>query len=104
MFIPNSPSPPSGIAVSVWVGLLKEVSFSSSKPKIVSHCPQHRLPAAVTVPYSRAPEIPMLASKADSPVGTKWDAYEYVLLIAAHSERHSKQINEVKGDPNFPKN
>lgn len=39
----------------------------------------------------------------DSPVGTKWDAYEFVLLIAAHSERHTKQINEVKADPNFPK-
>jgi hypothetical protein len=31
------------------------------------------------------------------------DAYEFVLLIAAHSERHTKQINEVKLDPNFPK-
>jgi hypothetical protein len=41
---------------------------------------------------------------ADSPVGTKWDAYEFVLLIAAHSERHTKQIEEVKADPNFPKN
>jgi hypothetical protein len=25
------------------------------------------------------------------------------LLIAAHSERHTKQILEVKMDPNFPK-
>ena len=39
---------------------------------------------------------------ADSPVGTKWDAYEFVLLIAAHSERHTKQIEEVKANPNFP--
>jgi hypothetical protein len=39
---------------------------------------------------------------ADSPMG-KLDAYEFVLLIAAHSERHTKQINEVKADPNFPK-
>jgi hypothetical protein len=39
---------------------------------------------------------------ADSPVGTKWDAYEFVLLIAAHSERHTKQIEEVKATPNFP--
>lgn len=38
----------------------------------------------------------------DSPVG-KLDAYEFVLFIAAHSERHTKQINEVKADPNFPK-
>jgi len=40
---------------------------------------------------------------ADSPVGTKWDAYEFVLMIAAHSERHTKQMLEVKADPNFPK-
>jgi len=39
----------------------------------------------------------------DSPMG-KLDGYEFVLLIAAHSERHTKQINEVKADPNFPKN
>jgi len=39
---------------------------------------------------------------ADSPMG-KLDRYEIVLLIAAHSERHTKQINEVKADPNFPK-
>ncbi len=40
----------------------------------------------------------------DSPMGVKLDAYEWVLFIAAHSERHTKQINEVKADPNFPKN
>jgi hypothetical protein len=34
----------------------------------------------------------------------KWDAYEFVLLITAHSERHTNQIKEVKADPNFPKN
>jgi DinB family protein len=39
---------------------------------------------------------------ADSPLG-KLDGYEFVLFIAAHSERHTKQINEVKADPNFPK-
>src|SRR5258707_8422430 len=39
---------------------------------------------------------------ADSPMG-KLDGYEIVLLIAADSERHTKQINAVKGDPNFPK-
>jgi hypothetical protein len=39
----------------------------------------------------------------DSPLGKKLDAYEWVLFIAAHSERHTKQIAEVKADPNFPK-
>jgi hypothetical protein len=44
------------------------------------------------------------AHAVDSPLGAKLDAYEWVLFIAAHSERHTKQINEVKADPNFPKN
>lgn len=37
---------------------------------------------------------------ADSPTGAKWDGYEFVLLIAAHSERHTNQIKEVKAGPN----
>jgi hypothetical protein len=32
------------------------------------------------------------------------DAYEWFLFISAHSDRHTKQILEVKADPNFPKN
>lgn len=40
---------------------------------------------------------------ADSPAGAKWDAYEFILLIAAHSERHTNQIKEVKADANYPK-
>lgn len=39
----------------------------------------------------------------DGPVG-KMDGYEFVLFIAAHCERHTKQIEEVKADPNFPRN
>lgn len=39
----------------------------------------------------------------DSPMG-KLDGYEFILFVAAHSERHTKQILEVKADPKFPKN
>jgi hypothetical protein len=38
------------------------------------------------------------------PVLGTLDAYQWILLISAHSERHTKQIEEVKADPNFPKN
>ena len=58
---------------------------------------------------SRATTVDFLKSTAglrdhvmESPMG-KLDGYEFVLLVAAHSERHTKQINEVKADPNFPK-
>jgi len=36
------------------------------------------------------------------PVGT-YDSYQFILLIAAHSNRHTQQINEVKADAGFPK-
>jgi hypothetical protein len=38
-----------------------------------------------------------------SPLGKEMDGYEWILFIAGHSARHTKQINEVKADPNFPK-
>lgn len=31
------------------------------------------------------------------------DGYQWILLMSAHSERHTEQINEVKADPNYPK-
>ncbi|MDQ7948407.1 MAG: DinB family protein [Pedobacter sp.] len=36
------------------------------------------------------------------PMGT-FDSYHFVLLIAAHTDRHVQQIEEVKANPNFPK-
>jgi hypothetical protein len=39
----------------------------------------------------------------DSPLGQPLDAYQWLLFTSAHSERHTKQILEVKADPNFPK-
>jgi hypothetical protein len=60
---------------------------------------------------SRAETIAFLQSTpdlrehvSDSPIGQKLDAYEWLLFIGAHSERHTKQIAEVKSNPNFPKN
>jgi hypothetical protein len=39
----------------------------------------------------------------DHPVLGTLDAYQWLLLISAHSARHTAQIEEVKADPNFPK-
>ncbi len=38
----------------------------------------------------------------DSPLGPL-DAYQWLLFIGAHTERHLAQLREVKADPNFPK-
>ncbi len=58
---------------------------------------------------SRQQTVAFLKSDADlrGPVVTHpafgaMDGYEWILAIAAHSERHTKQILEVKADPNFP--
>jgi hypothetical protein len=37
------------------------------------------------------------------PAGACMDAYQWLLLISGHSERHTRQLLEVQADPNFPK-
>jgi hypothetical protein len=39
---------------------------------------------------------------ADSPMGPM-DAYQWLLFIGAHTERHLAQLREVKADPTFPR-
>jgi hypothetical protein len=31
------------------------------------------------------------------------DAYQWLLLISTHAQRHILQIREIKADPKFPK-
>ena len=40
---------------------------------------------------------------ASLPIG-KFDSYQMILFMGGHSNRHTQQIEEVKADPNFPKN
>ena len=40
----------------------------------------------------------------EHPVFKTLDAYQMMLLISAHCERHTLQLNEVKQDQNYPKN
>ncbi|AOS43576.1 DinB superfamily protein [Lacunisphaera limnophila] len=49
-------------------------------------------------------DVPDLRGHAmDSPLGKKLDPYQWLLFISAHTERHTKQMLEVKADPGFPK-
>jgi hypothetical protein len=57
---------------------------------------------AITETYLKSTHD-LRAHAMDSPMGVPLDGYEWVLLLTAHSERHTKQILEVKADPNFPK-
>lgn len=56
---------------------------------------------AVTIDYMKT-TADLREHVADSPLG-KLDGYEWLLFIGAHSERHTKQILEVKADAGFPK-
>lgn len=39
----------------------------------------------------------------DSPLGQPLDAFQWLLFISAHSERHTKQMLEVKSDAGYPR-
>lgn len=43
------------------------------------------------------------AYAAKGPGGNPLDTYGWLLFLSAHSERHTKQIEEVKADPRFPR-
>ncbi len=66
----------------------------------LAHFEQSR---AKTIEFLKStPDLREHAS-ANNPFQQPMDAYEWLLFISAHSERHTKQIAEVKADPNFPK-
>jgi hypothetical protein len=43
------------------------------------------------------------AHSAPHPAFQTLDAYQWILFMAAHSDRHTQQINEVKAQPRYPK-
>ena len=54
------------------------------------------------IKYLKDTKDELHAHIAPSPMG-EFDAYQWYLFMAAHSKRHTAQIEEVKADPNFPK-
>ncbi len=57
-----------------------------------------------TMDYVRSTDNDLRDHFSDHPVLGTMDGYQWLLLISAHSARHTAQIEEVKADPNFPKN
>lgn len=55
-----------------------------------------------TIEYASKTNDDLRARIGDSPLGPL-DAYQWLVFMAAHSERHLAQIKEVKADPKFPK-
>lgn len=56
-----------------------------------------------TIAYVRDTQDDLRGHFFDHPVLKTMDAYQWILLLSAHSQRHTAQLNEVKANPNFPK-
>src|SRR5580700_8867735 len=56
-----------------------------------------------TVDYVRTTNDDLRDHFFDHPAFGTMDGYQWLLLLAGHSQRHTAQIEEVKADPNFPK-
>ncbi|WP_158085460.1 DinB family protein [Niastella vici] len=54
------------------------------------------------IEYVKSTESDLRNHTVAFPFGTI-DSYQMILFIAAHSNRHTQQIMEVKADPNYPK-
>jgi hypothetical protein len=56
-----------------------------------------------TIAYVRDTQDDLRGHFFDHPVLKTMDTYQWILLISAHSQRHTAQLNEVKANANFPK-
>jgi hypothetical protein len=54
------------------------------------------------IDYIKSTDEDLRSHIATMPFGSL-DGYQFILFIAAHSNRHTQQIMEVKADPNYPK-
>jgi hypothetical protein len=54
------------------------------------------------IEYARTTNDELRAHTSQGPGGSKLDAYQYLLLMAAHSGRHTAQIKEVQANPKYP--
>lgn len=58
----------------------------------------------VTLDYVRTTRDDLRGHALPHPEMGALDGFQWIALLAAHCERHTKQILEVKSDPRFPKN
>jgi len=55
------------------------------------------------IAFIRDTQEDLRAHVSPHPVFHQLDAYQWILLMAGHSERHVAQIREVKADPKYPR-
>ncbi len=55
-----------------------------------------------TIAYVKTTNDALRVHSTDGPAG-KMDSYQFLLLLSAHSSRHTAQIREVEANPDYPK-
>ncbi len=55
-----------------------------------------------SIAYAKTTDAELRVHVGPGPAGPM-DAYQFLLLMASHSARHTAQIREVEADPHFPK-
>lgn len=80
--------------------VLRPTHRFATTQEMIDHFKQSR---EHTIAYVRDTQDDLRGHFFDHPVLKTMDAYQWILLLSAHSQRHTAQLNEVKANPNFPK-
>ena len=80
--------------------VLRPTHRFATPQEMVEHFKQSR---EHTIAYVRDTQDDLRGHFFDHPVLKTMDGYQWILLLSAHSQRHTAQLNEVKANPNFPK-
>jgi uncharacterized damage-inducible protein DinB len=80
--------------------VLRPTHRFASQQALVDHFKESR---ERTIAYVTNTQDELRSHFGDHPLLKTMDGYQWLLLLSAHSHRHTLQIEEVKSNPNFPK-
>ena len=80
--------------------VLRPTHRFASQQALVDHFKESR---DRTIAYVASTQDELRSHFGDHPLLKTMDGYQWLLLLSAHSHRHTLQIEEVKANPNFPK-
>lgn len=95
------------------VTMVEDRSKKAKSPKILQ--PTGRFPTSASaasefearrgksIAYAKTTKDPLRIHAADAPAGGTADVYQFLLQMAAHSSRHTAQINAVKSALGYPR-
>ena len=80
--------------------VLRPTHRFASQQALVDHFKESR---DRTIAYVANTQDELRSHFGDHPLLKTMDGYQWLLLLSSHSHRHTLQIEEVKANPNFPK-